>query len=183
MSFDIEIFTVEFVKLTDGHHEFNYQIDKTFFDYYENNDIHGAQLKVELSIEKNGNMMIADIFSSGEFICSCDRCLKDVSIPIEAEFKIIYHLNSEHVTETEIIDDLNSEVVYLTPQEFKVNIAQAVYESTLMDLPMMKTCDDFSDNSCDQIMLDKLNGNQNESDGLPTDPRWEKLKNIFKNEE
>lgn len=183
MSFDIEIFTVEFVKLTDGHHEFIYQIDKTFFDYYANTDVHGANLKVDLSIEKNGNMMIADIYTHGDFICSCDRCLKDLTIPIEAEFKIIYHLNSEHVAETEIIDDLNSEVVYLTPQEYKVNIAQAVYESSLMDIPMMKTCDDFSDSACDQIMLDKLNGNHSESNETPIDPRWEKLKNIFKNEE
>lgn len=183
MSFDIEIFTVEFVKLTDGRHDFNYQIDKTFFDYYENSDVLGANLTVELVIEKNGNMMIADIITSGDFICSCDRCLKDLSIPIEAEFKIIYHLNSEHVSDIEVIDDLNSEMVYLTPQEYKVNIAQAIYESSLMDIPMMKTCDDFSDSFCDQLMLDKLNGNQSESAETPVDPRWEKLKNIFNNEE
>jgi uncharacterized metal-binding protein YceD (DUF177 family) len=183
MSFDIEIFTVEFVKLADGHHEFDYEIDKTFFEYYENHDIVDAHLKVEMDIHKTGNMMIADIFTQGIFKLPCDRCLTELSLPVEAEFKLIYHLNADHITEIEVINDLDSDVVYLTPQEFKINIAQAIYESSLMDIPMIKTCDDFSENSCDQFMLDKLNGTSSESTHVQVDPRWEKLKNIFNNEE
>ena len=183
MSFDIEIFTVEFVKLADGYHEFNFEIDKTFFEYYENSDLVDAHLKVEMDINKTGNMMIADIFTHGNFILPCDRCLTELSIPVEADFKLIYHLNSEHITKTEVINDLDTDIVYLSPLEYKVNVAQAIYESSLMDIPMIKTCDDFNDNSCDQIMLVKINGTSDKSADKPVDPRWEKLKNIFNNEE
>ncbi len=181
MSFDIENLTVEFVKLTDGHHEFDYDLDKTFFEHFGNHDILDASLLCELDIEKRGNMIVADLFTSGIMNVTCDRCLSDIGLPIEAEFKIIYHLNSEHILENEVVNDLNSDVIYLKPNDYSLNIAQALYESTLIALPMIKTCDDLIDKPCDQLMLDKINGiNQSTTQ---VDPRWEKLKNILNNEE
>ena len=70
------------------------------------------------------------------------------------------------------------DVIYLNTVEFKINIAQAVYESSLMSLPMIKNCDDLEVKPCDQEMLKKLEHiNQGETQ---VDPRWEKLKTIIK---
>jgi uncharacterized metal-binding protein YceD (DUF177 family) len=107
--------------------------------------------------------------------------LAEIGLPVEAEFKIIYHLNSEHTLENEVVNDLNSDVIYLKPQDYSFNITQAVYESTLIALPMVKNCDDLIDKPCDQLMLDKIDGINQGSTQL--DPRWEKLKNILNNEE
>ena len=96
MSFDIEYLAVEFVKLQDRQHQFDYQLDKTFFEHFDNHDIQEADLKVEMDIVRNGNLMIADLYTSGIISDSCDRCLSKIGLPIEAEFKIIYHLNSNH---------------------------------------------------------------------------------------
>ncbi len=183
MSFDIEIFTVEFVKLADGHHEIDVDLDKSFFDYYQNNDVLDAQLKVELDIEKTGNLMIVDIFTTGQIVYPCDRCLSDLAVPVDVDFKVIYHLNSEHITENEVVNDLESDIVYLTPKEFKVNLSQVVYESSLLGVPMIKNCDDFDNNQCDEEMIGKINGTQMSESTENVDPRWEKLKTIFKNEE
>lgn len=181
MSFIIENLTVEFVKLTDGHHEFDYELDKTFFEHFGNTDILNANLLVELDIEKTGNLLVADLFTSGTLQMTCDRCLSDIGFPIEAEFKLIYHLNSEHTLENDVVTDLNSDTIYLKPHDFSFNIAQAVYESTLIALPMIINCDDLIEKPCDQLMLDKINGiNQGPAQ---VDPRWEKLKNILNNEE
>ena len=62
MSFDIEYLAVEFVKLQDGQHQFDYQLDKTFFEHFGNHDILNANLLCELDIEKRGNMIVADLF-------------------------------------------------------------------------------------------------------------------------
>lgn len=181
MSFEIENLTVEFVKLTDGHHEIDYVLDKTFFEHFGNLDILNANLIVELDIEKNGNLLVADLFTSGTMHLTCDRCLSDIGFPIEAEFKLIYHLNSEHTLENDVVTDLNSDTIYLKPHDYSFNIAQAVYESTLIALPMIINCDDLIEKQCDQTMLDKLNGINQGSTQM--DPRWEKLRNILNNEE
>ena len=181
MSFKIENLSVDFVKLTDGHHEFDYDLDKTFFEHFGNHDILDANLLIELDIEKHGDLIVADLFTSGTMNITCDRCLTEIGLPIEAEFKIIYHLNSEHTLENEVVNDLNSDVIYLKPQDYSFNITQAVYESTLIALPMVKNCDDLIDKPCDQLMLDKIDGINQGSTQL--DPRWEKLKNILNNEE
>jgi uncharacterized metal-binding protein YceD (DUF177 family) len=104
--------------------------------------------------------------------------LSKIGLPIEAEFKIIYHLNSNHESNENEIADLTTDVIYLNSVEFKVNIAQAVYESSLMALPMIKNCDDLEVKPCDEAMLKKLEHiNQGETQ---VDPRWEKLKTIIK---
>lgn len=178
MSFDIEYLSVEFVKLKDGNHTFKYQLDKTFFEYFGNNDILDADLNIELDIQKNQNLMIMDIFTIGNIYDTCDRCLSKIGLAIDADFKIIYHLNSsiDSTNDTEI-KDLNTDVVYLKPHEFKTNIAQSIYESSLMSLPMIKNCDELDVKPCDQGMLEKLERiNQGETE---VDPRWEKLKNIL----
>jgi uncharacterized metal-binding protein YceD (DUF177 family) len=178
MSFDIEYFAIEFVKLQDGKHQFDYQLNSTFFEHFDNHDIQEAELTVELDIERNGNLMIADLFTSGIIFESCDRCLSKIGLPIESEFKIIYHLNSNHENNENEIKDLTTDVIYLNPVEFKINISQAVYESSLMALPMIKNCDDLEVKPCDEAMLKKIEHiNQGETQ---VDPRWEKLKTIIK---
>ncbi len=183
MSFDIEILTVEFVKLADGHHEMDIDLDKSFFEHYQNSDVLNAQLKVEIDIEKTGNMMIVDLLTIGHIEFPCDRCLKDLAVPVDVDFKVIYHLNSEHITEIEVVNDLDTDVVYLTPQEYKVNLSQVIYESSLLAIPMIKNCDDYEGNECDELMIDKINRIQSEDLTDKVDPRWEKLKTILKNEE
>jgi len=87
-------------------------------------------------------------------------------------------LNSNHENNESEIKDLKTDIFYLNPIEFKINIAQAVYESSLMALPMIKNCDDLEVKPCDKEMLKKLEHiNQGETQ---VDPRWEKLKTIIK---
>lgn len=176
MSFDLEYVSIEFVKLKDGNHAFKYQLDKTFFDYFGNSDILNADILATIYVEKNGNLMIANIHTVGKIYFSCDRCLENLAMPVDSEFKLIYHLNSELESQENEIKDLYTDVIYLKPSVFKINLAHSIYESSLLSIPMIINCDDFSEENkpCNQEMLSKLN-DLHQGAEQETDPRWNEL--------
>jgi uncharacterized metal-binding protein YceD (DUF177 family) len=71
------------------------------------------------------------------------------------------------------------ELIYIKPQETMVNIAQSIYETTLLDVPMLRNCDLLENKPCNKEMLNKLNELKQTGDG-ETDPRWDKLKDFLK---
>lgn len=79
-------------------------------------------------------------------------------------------------------EDQNTELVYLKSSDYKISVAQQVYETSLLALPMLKNCDLQEEKPCNKQMLDKLQQLQNNStDSEDTiDPRWLKLKEILK---
>ena len=185
MLFDKELLSVEFVKLKDGMHQFQYQLDKAFFELFGNTEVLKADLNVQVDMEKSVNMLQVRLNSTGFIFETCDRCLTDLGLPVEAEFKIFYHLNVEEVKE-DGVEDLYTEVVYLKPSDYKINLAQSIYESVLISLPMIKNCDDLDedDKPCNFEMLDKLEQmNHGDTQNESVDPRWNKLKELFKKEE
>ncbi|NBX65177.1 MAG: hypothetical protein EBT66_09580 [Bacteroidetes bacterium] len=69
--------------------------------------------------------------------------------------------------------------IYLRPHEFKLSIAQPVYETSLLALPMIRNCDEMETKPCDEVMIQKLETLNSDSTEEPeVDARWEKLKQL-----
>lgn len=186
MRFGIENFTIEHVKLRIGEHEFNYEIDKSFFEHFGYVDLLDAYFNTTVKLNKSDNMMIADIQSVGWMSFDCDRCLAPVKHPLDSFIKVIYYLNSEEGFNGDA-DQLDLDLVYLRPSEFSINIAQYIYESFLTAIPMIRNCDDLDEKPCDFKMLEKIEGvnadEHNNNDDSSVDPRWQKLKELLNNKE
>jgi uncharacterized metal-binding protein YceD (DUF177 family) len=76
-------------------------------------------------------------------------------------------------------EDEGVELIYLRPHEFSLSIAQTVYETSLLALPMIRNCDEMDSKPCDQGMIQKLETLNSEStDENEVDARWEKLKQL-----
>jgi uncharacterized metal-binding protein YceD (DUF177 family) len=172
----LEEFDVEFVKLKDGLHEFNYRLEKKFFEVFGNEDVLKSDIAVKATLEKSVNLMNLSLQLKGRVEVSCDRCLVSLSMPIEAGHQMLYKLLPElNDSEQQIHDDW----VILTQQDFKINLGQDCYETTLLSLPMIRNCDEMDTKPCNYQMLAKLNDLSGEGEGQ-TDPRWDKLKELLK---
>jgi uncharacterized metal-binding protein YceD (DUF177 family) len=186
MKFGIETFTIEHVKLKIGEHEFQYEVNKTFFEHFGYVDLIDACFKTTVKLNKSENMMICDIQSLGWMSFDCDRCLAPVKYPMDSFIKVIYYLNSEEDGSGES-GQLDLDLVYLRPSEFSINIAQYIYESFLTAIPMIRNCDELDEKLCDFEMLKKIEGvdikEQKEGEEHIIDPRWQKLKELLNNKE
>jgi uncharacterized metal-binding protein YceD (DUF177 family) len=171
-------FDIEFVKLKNGKHSFEYHIDKSFFENFNNSDVLSSNVNVSVTLDRQENMLLLDIEGKGTLNMQCVRCLNDVTFNVDPKHKCIYHLNQENVNNNDN-NPLDLDVVYLAPHEFKINLSQYVYESFLTQIPMVVNCDLEESKSCDSTMLEKLKGDSNNENKNETDPRWDALKKLI----
>lgn len=178
MSFVLSDFDIEFVKLKIAKHSFQYYIDNAFFENFNNSDVLSANVNVLVNLDRQENMLLLNIDGDGSLNMQCVRCLNDVTFKVQPSHKCIYHLNQENVNNNDN-NSLDLDVVYLTSHEFKINIAQYIYESFLTQIPMVVNCELENNKSCDSTMLEKLKGVSKNKIDNETDPRWDALKKLI----
>lgn len=171
-------FEIEFVKLKDGHYDFQNEAKLSFFEYFENPDVKGAQVDVSLGLDKNVHMMQVIIQVKGTVDVTCDRCLELIARPVQSQYRIVYHFQGD-VNHQADEEQLEVEYVELAHNATSFNVARQVYETILLCIPMIRNCDDMEIKPCNSQMLEKLNTLQ-AGEEAQADPRWDKLKELFK---
>lgn len=74
--------------------------------------------------------------------------------------------------------------MYLSGAQFKLNIAESVYQSFLSTIPFVKRCDDVEGQQCNEEMLERLDSLEDSKENTnETDPRWEELKKLLNKKE
>ncbi len=175
-------FDIEFVKLENGIHSFDYAIDGSFFESFKNLDIKGAAVNVNVILTKSDTVLYFDIKGEGYLNFLCDRCLSEMEYPVNTDFKVIYHLNAVE-TKIDEAQEVNLDIFYLSGSQYKVNISESIYQSFLSEIPMVKRCDDIEDTECNSEMLDCLNEfEDSKEEKSEIDPRWEELKKLLNKE-
>ena len=107
-------YLIGFTGLTDGRHEFAFEIGKTFFEQLEYSEINDAKLTVQLVLEKKPTLMQADFDIEGKVNVMCDRCTDYFDLPIKGKSTLIYKFGEEDM------DDENVVTVY--PNETEINV-------------------------------------------------------------
>ncbi len=161
---------IPFKGLNIGVHQYNWEIDKRFFEEIENSGIHDAKLKTELAFEKQERMFVLQFTINGNVTVKCDRCLDDLGYPVSIDQTVYVKFGEEDIDETE-------EIIVIPETEYQIDISRLINEFIELSLPMQKVHgDDESGKSlCNAEMISKLNEH---SGNKKTDPRWDKLKNL-----
>ncbi|MBR9923215.1 MAG: DUF177 domain-containing protein [Bacteroidetes bacterium] len=159
--------------LRDGLHHFDFQIDDKFFEAYDASAIKHGDLKVDLTFDKNPSFFVLDIFITGTIEQDCDRCLEPFSLPIESDNSIKIKFDDNEREEADI--------VYISRDRKKLNVARFIYEFIHLSIPMSKT-HDMADEDCDPEFLEYLDQADpaqepaSESEEKPS--VWDALKNL-----
>ena len=103
---------------------------------------------------------------------ACDRCHRDVSVPVETEFDVKYvpaREDGEEATELEA-DDLNASIY----EGDAIDVDELVREQVLLSLPMRVLCKDECKGLCAGCGAD-LNDETCSCQHEEIDPRWAAL--------
>jgi uncharacterized protein len=176
----LNIYTVQFKGLTVGKHIFNFDVDDGLFNYFESTEVFGGDLSVELVLDKLSNMLELDFYIEGEVKVQCDRCLELFTIPTEFEGKLVVQISDSNEE-----NEQNDEIWYVNSNEHELSLAQYIFESICLSLPIQRFHGilDTSEEDCDKEMLtqlQKLSSQVEENEGN-SDSRWDKLKDLLKN--
>jgi len=178
---DLKEFDISFIGLKEGIHQFEYTIDKKFFDFFNYDEFYDANVKVMLSFLKNTTIFELDFAFSGWVEVACDVTTELFHQPIVADIHLIVKFGDEY-------NDENEELLIIPHSENKMNVAQYIYEAIVLAVPIKRVHPGVIDGSLHSEVLEKLKEfeikdedqeeEQQENKTKESDPRWNKLKNI-----
>lgn len=178
---DLKEFDISFIGLKEGIHQFEYTIDKKFFDFFNYDEFYDSNVKVMVSFLKNTTIFELDFAFSGWVEVACDVTTELFHQPIEANIHLIVKFGDEY-------NDENEELLIIPFSENKINVAQYIYEAIVLAVPIKRIHPGVIDGSLHSEVLEKLKEfeikdkdqeeEQQENKTKESDPRWNKLKNI-----
>lgn len=183
-------FDIEVIKYLEGIHEIDFEIGDSFFQNFEDNEIvDKGNLIVRIKMKVGANVIEMDFHIAGKVNLTCDRSLEQFEQPLDFHEKMLYKFGAEE-------KEIDENVMMITRDTPKVNVAQLIYEFILLALPAKKIHPDYRNEMDDeeyegegiyayidgQDSADTEENSDTTEDITPVDPRWDLLKKL-KNKE
>jgi uncharacterized metal-binding protein YceD (DUF177 family) len=171
------LYVIPLSGLKEGHHTFDFEIGKEFFEEFEESEIKEGSLTAVVGMEKRSSHLDLLVRISGTVMISCDRCLEMFSRPVESENRLLVKLGKS-------ISEDDPDILSLPSDEHELDLMQHFYEYIHLALPIKKVHPDDSKgrSTCDPEMLKKLKELLVEDeDEKHNDPRWDDLKKLMNN--
>lgn len=171
-------YLISFVGLKLGKHQFEYQINKAFFDHFEYDDFESADIKVDLVLEKKSLMLELHFNHKGSVHVPCDVTGEMFDLPVEGNLRVVVQFGDEFNNE-------NEELLILPHGEHQLDVSQYIYEMIALSVPLRRVHPGVEDGTLQSVALDKLNElkvtevEEEVEEEKEIDPRWEKLKQLL----
>jgi len=165
-------FDIPFVGLKLGTHEFEFDVNDSFFASLPYSLIEKGSVKVWLDLEKKETMMIANFECFGHVEQICSRCNESALVEIDSDLAVIYKFGHE---EEETNDD---NLLIVSYDAYELDVSQQVYEMISLALPIRPM---HEDGECDEEMvklIEKYQVKEEKKDEDDIDPRWSVLKGL-----
>jgi uncharacterized protein len=166
-------YTIPLIGLKEGLHTIDFEIDKEFFEQFEESEVKEGSLVAVVQIDKRSSHADLVIRISGSVRISCDRCLEMFFHPVDCENRLLVNFGKN-------MDDIDPDIISVPADENELDLKQHIYEYVHLALPIRRVHpDDKNGNStCDPVMLKKLEELIVEEE-KEIDPRWDELKKLM----
>ena len=127
-------------------------MDGSFFEAYENDTVSDADLDVSAVVTKEHGRMALDLSITGNVTVKCDRCLADLTVPVDIQvpFSVMF---SSYAADADADGDGADEVILLDSDSADIDLSQIIYDYVSLSLPIKKV---HPDGQCDPVMMEKL---------------------------
>lgn len=168
-------FIIPFSGLKQGKHEFRFNIHNAFFESFEYNEFNGADIVIDVTLNKMSTMMELEMKAQGTVNVNCDLTNEPYDQKINADLELVIKFGDEY-------NDENDEILIIPHAEFQVNIAQYIYEMLVLSVPLKKVHPGVLDGTLKSEalkMLEELQPKETKTREEDIDPRWDALKKLL----
>jgi uncharacterized metal-binding protein YceD (DUF177 family) len=171
-------YLIPFIGLKLGKHQFDYQIDKKFFDAFDYHEFEACDIKVDIVLDKKSTMLELSFKHKGTVYVPCDLTNEMFDLPIKSKIKLVVQFGDE-------FNDDNEELLILPHGEHQLDVSQYIYEMIVLSIPLKRIHPGVKDGSLKTEVLDKLNDltikeqKKENKEAENIDPRWDKLKQLL----
>ena len=174
---NLSLYNIAFKGLGIGKHDFEYQIKRRFFEYFDGGIAEDGDVDVKLVLEKQSAFMVLWFYVEGTVKIQCDRCLDIFDQPVESQNKVFIKYGEEKFEDGE-------DIIWLAPDDSLINVAKLIYDFIILSIPIKHAHPDNAEGNslCNPEMLKRLNLMSVKEDEKPvTDSRWDELKKLIDN--
>jgi uncharacterized protein len=168
-------YTIPLSGLKEGLHTFDFEINKEFFEQFEESEIKEGSLIANIEMEKRSTHLDLAIKISGSVRICCDRCLEMFSQPLACENRLLVKFGKND-------EDIDPDIIFISADENELVLKQYIYEYIYLALPIKRVHpnDNNGKSTCDPEMLERLKEHMVDEDP-ESDPRWDVLKKLLNN--
>ena len=177
MTKPLKEFTIPFVGLKEGKHQFEFDIKKSFFEHFEYKDFNSVKVKVDLVLEKKTTLLELRYNITGFVNINCDLTNEPYDQTIENKFNLVVNFGDEY-------NDENIDILIIPHGTYEINIQQYIYGLIILAVPIKRIHPGVKDGTLDSEILKKLEelspklkGKKNKKEDI--DPRWNTLKKLL----
>lgn len=160
---------IPFAGLKEGVHQFEFEIDSSFFEQFEYSIIQEAIFNVEVEFEKKKTLFKLDFDLKGKIKLECDRCLDPLWVEAEGQENLVVKFGEETYNETD-------EIKIISPAEYELDLANDVYQFIHMLVPNKVKHKKKKD--CNPEFIKKLEELTTKQETEKVDPRWAALSKL-----
>ena len=168
-------FIIPFIGLKPGKHQFEYQVDKAFFENFDYHEFEAASVKVNLTLDKKPTLMELHFKHKGTVTVPCDLTSEVYDQPVKGQFMLIVKFGEEYNADSD-------ELLILPHGEYQVDVAQYIYETIVLSVPLKRVHPGVKDGTLESVALKKLDElavKEEHPETDESDPRWDTLKKLL----
>jgi uncharacterized metal-binding protein YceD (DUF177 family) len=170
-------YLIPFIGLKIGKHQFDFQINKKFFEEFGFDEFESCDLKVNVAFEKKATMLELNFKHKGTVNVTCDVSGEQFDLPIKSKIRLVVQFG-------DVFNNDNEELLILPLGEHQLDIKQYIYEMIALSIPLKRVHPGVKDGTLKSEALDKLKSSLvTEKKAVikqaDIDPRWDKLKQLL----
>ena len=169
-------FTIQFVGLKIGKHQFEYHIEDKFFKHFEYDAFNSVDVDVEVELDKKATLLELRFDIKGFVNVNCDLTNEPYDQTISNTFDLVVKFGEE-------FNDEEIDILVIPHGEHQINIQQFIYELIVLAVPNKLLHPGLKDGTLKSDILKKLeelSPKEIESNnGEEIDPRWNTLKKLL----
>lgn len=174
-------YRINIIGLSNKVHQFDYELDDSFFREYGTHLLPSGNFKVSVSLDKRETFLEAAVSVQGTARLVCDRSLEPFDYPIDTRRKVVFKYGEQD-------EEITDEIMIIQRDTAWIELGQYIYEFIALSVPLKKIHPRFADD--DQEADDNREGrivytsgpaatdDDPGDDNDEIDPRWNALKNL-----
>lgn len=167
-----EDYTIHYIGLATGEHNFSYSVDDTFFSEFENSVVKHGKIAVEVELTKQERVLLLNFSFEGWVRMTCHRCLEEFDLPVVGENRLIVKLG-DHVEEE------SDEVIVIPVDGNELDLSQFIFEFIELFIPLRVVHPDDANglSTCNPEVLKTMNRHI-DNEKKPENHTWDELKKL-----
>ena len=154
--------------IKDGKHNYNFNIEKEFFESFKGTSIKDGRFNVHITLSKKIKHQQLFLKIDGNiFNMSCDMCGEKLTVPISSSFSMLIKESNTNEIHTD-------KVYFILPNQYELDASQLIYESIVFSIP--SKISHVKRNECNKTVIELTQKYSKKR--IRQDPRWELLNKI-----